>query len=339
MKLMVDIKRKEMENLNNNNNNNNNKISKNENISIKFKNSSRPVIQGFLDSLKVSLEEESSSTSTSKSVSRSKILQAVQSHIESSSSSSSSNDNKKLIRTQLIEIAAEYAMLYLGKSSYRKKLIDIGYTGSDYTNDSIILKSIIPDVEPNINDGIMHKFESSRYMNNDIYNDTFTKSNPLKRIISIDDDNLMKIMIIPPEELTSCIPYHKDFDTNDTHSVGRWGESLVYQYLILKENKSRVTWMNIDEEARASYDITVITPIDNNREITTYIEVKSTRYSHNNVFELSLWEWEFATKKPSVNYNIYRVFNAGDPKTVRIVVIKDVLRMITEGSIKLCIAI
>jgi hypothetical protein len=109
--------------------------------------------------------------------------------------------------------------------------------------------------------------------------------------------------------------------------------------LILKENKSRVTWMNIDEEARASYDITVITPIDNNREITTYIEVKSTRYSHNNVFELSLWEWEFATKKPSVNYNIYRVFNAGDPKTVRIVVIKDVLRMITEGSIKLCIAI
>ena len=175
-------------------------------------------------------------------------------------------------------------------------------------------------------------------MNNDIYNDTFTKSNPFNRIIST-NDNLMKIMIIPPEELISCIPYHKDFDCNDTHSIGRWGESLVYQYLILKENKSRVTWMNIDEEARASYDITVITPIDNNREITTYIEVKSTRYSHNNVFELSLWEWEFATKKPSVNYNIYRVFNAGDPKKVRIVIIKDVLRMITEGSIKLCIAI
>jgi hypothetical protein len=176
-------------------------------------------------------------------------------------------------------------------------------------------------------------------MNNNIYNDNFTKLNRFKGTLSNCNDNRMGILIIPPEELASCIPVDNSFDTNDTYSIGRWGESLVYQYLVLKENKSTVTWMNLDTETRASYDITVITPTNDNREITTYIEVKSTRYPYNNVFELSLWEWEFATKMPSVNFNIYRVFNVGDPKTVRIAIITDVLRMITEGSIKLCVAI
>jgi len=329
---MIDIKRKELENYKHNdlsrNVNSNTGIS-NDQVSIKLKCPDRLVIQGFLDSVKSNLDEGKSS-----SKSRTKILQAVQSHIDSSSQS---NEKKELISTELIEIAVEYTMLHLGKSSYRKKVIDVN--GIVNTNNGNILNTETRDHEIIGNDNINHNFETNRYMNNDIYNDNFTKLHRFKRTLSTCNDNRMGILIIPPEELASCIPMDHSFDTNDTYSIGRWGESLVYQYLVLKENKSTVSWMNLDTETRASYDITVITPTNDNREITTYIEVKSTRYPYNNVFELSLWEWEFATKMPSVNFNIYRVFNVGDPKTVRIAIITDVLRMITEGSIKLCVAI
>ena len=335
-KLMVDLKRKELERLNkftdSNGNYANVNISNMDQFSIKLKRPERPVIEEFLTSVKSTLDE-----GTSSSKSRAKIMQAVQSHIDSSSSLSS-NETKKMIRTQLIEIAAEYSMLYLGKSSYRKKLIDISEPIGDNINDSIMLKEVQPAVTIIGNNGNNSNFETNRYLNNDIYNENFTKLNPYKRVLSNNSNSRMGIMIIPPENLASCIPANA-FDINDTHSVGRWGEALVYQYLVLKENKSRITWMNLEEEVRASYDITMSTPTDDNREITTYIEVKTTRYPYNNVFELSLWEWEFATKKPQVNYNIYRVFNAGDPKTVRIAIIEDVLRMIAEGSLKLCLAI
>ena len=328
---MIDIKRKELEKYKHNdssgNMNSNTGIS-NGQFSIKLKCPDRLVIQGFLDSVKSHRDEGKSS-----SKSRTKILQAVQSHIDSSSQS---NEEKELIRTELIEIAVEYAMLHLGKSSYRKKVIDVN--GIVNINNGSILPTETRDHEID-NDTISHNFETNRYMNNDIYNNNFTKLNRFKGTLSNCNDNRMGILIIPPEELASCIPIDNSFDTNDTYSIGRWGESLVYQYLVLKENKSTVTWMNLDTETRASYDITVITPTNDNREITTYIEVKSTRYPYNNVFELSLWEWEFATKMPSVKFNIYRVFNVGDPKTVRIAIITDVLRMITEGSIKLCVAI
>ena len=329
---MIDIKRNELEKYKHNdssgNINSNTGIS-NDEVSIKLKFPDRPVIQGFLDSIKSNLDERKSS-----SKSRTKILQAVQSHINTSSLST---EEKELIRTELIEIAVEYAMLHLGKSSYRKKVIDVN--GIVNINTGSILTAEDKHNEIIGNNNISNNFETNRYMNNDIYNDNFTKLNRFKRTLSTCSDNKMGILIIPPEELASCIPIDNSFDTNDTYSIGRWGESLVYQYLVLKEYKSRVTWMNLDTETRASYDITVITPTDDNREITTYIEVKSTRYPYNNVFELSLWEWEFATKMPSVNFNIYRVFNVGDPKTVRIAIITDVLRMITEGSIKLCVAI
>jgi hypothetical protein len=57
------------------------------------------------------------------------------------------------------------------------------------------------------------------------------------------------------------------------------------------------------------------------------------------VFEVSLWEWEFATANPRVRYHIYRVYNAGDLDRVRIVVLEDVLRLITERRVKLCLAV
>ena len=72
---------------------------------------------------------------------------------------------------------------------------------------------------------------------------------------------------------------------------------------------------------------------------TTYVEVKTTRFEDLNTFEISLWEWQFATANPKVRYHIYRVFNAGDRYKVRIVVVEDILELITARKVRLCLNI
>jgi hypothetical protein len=154
--------------------------------------------------------------------------------------------------------------------------------------------------------------------------------------------NSKNIRIIDSQDLSSMLPYCGDnFCTSDLKQVGKWGESLVFQYLTMTYRKSEVIWLNKDVESNASYDLTLNTPnnINNKLSSTAYIEVKTTRFADNNVFELSYWEWQFATATPKVDYHIYRVYNAGIPNKVYIVVITDILNMITEGNVKLCLAL
>jgi Domain of unknown function (DUF3883) len=145
----------------------------------------------------------------------------------------------------------------------------------------------------------------------------------------------------------------------DLHSIGKWGEALVYQYLMGKNPSLQVPglasptveWLNEKEETRAGYDIITTVPkrVDNqgfgagNRPSsvteTTYIEVKTSRFDNLNTFEISLWEWQFATSNPRVRYHIYRVYNAFSPSKVRIVVLEDVLELITMKKVKLCLNI
>jgi len=158
----------------------------------------------------------------------------------------------------------------------------------------------------------------------------------------------------------------------DGRAAGRWGEALVYQYLLATATPgSKVNWLNLTEESRACYDFIVTAPVrshhaqlvasrthynqdsDNitspamnyttansgGRESTEYIEVKSTRFADRNVFEISPNEWQFAAADSRVPYHVYRVFSAGDPQRVRLVIIEDIYRKVTEGRIKLCMAV
>ena len=137
--------------------------------------------------------------------------------------------------------------------------------------------------------------------------------------------------------------------------VGIWGERLVYHILLLlspPDAGATVHWLNEHEETRASYDILLTYkpstspsslslhksthPPSENRQ---YIEVKTTRYNDNNIFELSLQEWEFATAMPRVQYSIYRVYNAGQLAKARVVVVPDVLRYIQCKEVKMCLAL
>lgn len=168
----------------------------------------------------------------------------------------------------------------------------------------------------------------------------------------------------------------------DSRTAGRWGEALIYQYLLSTAAPgTRVNWLNQQEETRACYDFIVHAPIRGNtpqvrasrlhfnqtgdgaatnsttnnsygagntsagsscttgRESTEYIEVKSTRFADRNMFEISLNEWQFAAADSRVPYHIYRVFSAGDPQRVRLVIIEDVYRKVSEGRLKLCMAV
>ena len=109
-----------------------------------------------------------------------------------------------------------------------------------------------------------------------------------------------------------------------------------------------VQWLNKDSESKACYDFIVTSPLEDCQQQpgqsrggisrTTFVEVKTTRFPDLNVFELSLWEWQFATAQPKVNYHIYRVFNAADPSNCRVVILRDVLRLIQARRVKLCLA-
>jgi len=136
------------------------------------------------------------------------------------------------------------------------------------------------------------------------------------------------------------LPSVAALDTSSHQAIGRWGESLVYHYLAANKPGWKVKWMNEEVESLASYDIH-LNQGNGALRSSRFVEVKSSRYPDKNVFEVSLNEWEFFSKNggASINYDIYRVFNAGNPSSVFIAVVEDPLRLLEEQRIQLCLAI
>jgi hypothetical protein len=158
----------------------------------------------------------------------------------------------------------------------------------------------------------------------------------------------------------SDIDNNKTSDNIVTSMVGRWGEAFVYQLLVLSHPGASVQWVNEHTESRAPYDIILTLPAAPanaaaNRNNTPqpkkviYIEVKATRHSDNNTFDISLPEWEFATNLPRVTYAIARVFNVpvGDCKNigkgsgggVKVVFVPDLVKFVETQKVKLCVTL
>ena len=136
-------------------------------------------------------------------------------------------------------------------------------------------------------------------------------------------------------------------------AVGRWGESLVYQYLLFQYPDRTVTWLNEQEETNASYDLKLERKHNNyhnknncqsQQQVvsgarTIFVEVKATQFSDKNVFQISKCEWDFMASLPRVQYDVYRVYNAGNGNTVRLAVYHDVFKLVEERKIQLCLAV
>ena len=66
-----------------------------------------------------------------------------------------------------------------------------------------------------------------------------------------------KIRHITNGELAGCFPESYAFqrDRRDHYATGRWGEALVYQYLLRRYPEWDVQWLNEKTETKASYDV------------------------------------------------------------------------------------
>lgn len=140
---------------------------------------------------------------------------------------------------------------------------------------------------------------------------------------------------IPYSDFEFCLPILSCQKTSN-NDIGRWGEALIYQYLLSTQTTSSVTWLNATTESKALYDILLETK-KQGLSTTRFIEVKTTSSIDKNVFELSPWEYDFLSSHPRPNYDIYRVYGApASSFTPRIVVYRDVFKLLQEKSISLC---
>ena len=176
---------------------------------------------------------------------------------------------------------------------------------------------------------------------------------PIEAYLSSSEEKEQKIITIDNKFLTNlCFPLdnrssNHEKEKQNIKNIGKWGEALVYQYLLQQYEGNKITWINEKEESMSCYDILLEIDLMDSSEKekkrkttqTIFIEVKSTRFPNLNVFDISQNEWEFCSKLPAIRYDIYRVYNAGNPGTVFIQVLQDVHSLINEKRLRLCLAV
>ncbi|KAK3589090.1 hypothetical protein CHS0354_017428 [Potamilus streckersoni] len=135
------------------------------------------------------------------------------------------------------------------------------------------------------------------------------------------------------------LPIPEMITTGEGHrEVGIWGEHLIYNYLMKVKDMDgtikKVEWINREGETGAPYDLEVY--YQNNQ--VHYIEVKSTQSNNKEVFEISLPQIKFAEKQKE-HFHIYRVFNAGNSQTVRLIHISNLDMRLEQKQVRLCMLI
>ena len=137
--------------------------------------------------------------------------------------------------------------------------------------------------------------------------------------------------IITSGDLKNCIPWFAEGDYLDNKKVGNWGERLVYNYLL--SVGMEVEWVNRERESTAPYDM-ILRRKNSSIIRSSFIEVKSTKSSDRNQFEVSVDEWNFLTKDPKPDYVIYRVYNACS-NNAHIMIVTNIESKIKRGKINL----
>lgn len=138
--------------------------------------------------------------------------------------------------------------------------------------------------------------------------------------------------------------------------IGQWGEMWVYNYLCIKHAASiaagnvRIIWLNQRCQSEAPFDIrleqkqvqAVITEgstVEEESWLKTCIEVKATKAEEKNMFEISRQEVQAAVNLGE-RYHIYRVYNAGgDGSKVKLRILPDIVTLMDNNAIKLCLFI
>ena len=130
-------------------------------------------------------------------------------------------------------------------------------------------------------------------------------------------------------------------ESSDTGEIGRWGEQLVYDYLLQQKASHGeicdVHWNNRDGESGKPFDFEVTCKLED-EAYTLYVEVKATKSSKKEIFEISSNEVNFACGKGK-HYHIYRVFRAGTATEVRLVRLTNVAHKMDNKEVRLLMVI
>uniref|UniRef100_A0A8C4TJJ4 Wu:fj29h11 n=1 Tax=Erpetoichthys calabaricus TaxID=27687 RepID=A0A8C4TJJ4_ERPCA len=146
-----------------------------------------------------------------------------------------------------------------------------------------------------------------------------------------------------PIDSSVCLPKAAIFseDTESSHAIGRWGETLVYAFLTnWKENGTNykpleIVWNNMTSESGQPYDFKVtFTPKSGQGLTEVFIEVKATMKSEKHFIHISANELDLALKQKE-NYHIYRVYNAGDSHNVRLCRIRNLAQCLHSKQLEL----
>ncbi|XP_033896948.3 uncharacterized protein LOC117424580 isoform X3 [Acipenser ruthenus] len=129
-------------------------------------------------------------------------------------------------------------------------------------------------------------------------------------------------------------------DTQDNIAIGEWGERLVYAFLLdWKENgihnrPREIVWNNRNGESGQPCDFKVTFATDDGVLSEVFIEVKATVKAEKSFIHLSANELHLALKEKE-RYHIYRVYNAGDTRHVRLCRIKNLAQCLHAKELEL----
>ena len=248
-----------------------------------------------------------------------------------------------------LDIATEYGLLALGSTKHRMKQF-ASISILDEENENVVVSDEglygkeEQELEETFADGGSQAASSSNSIQTIPPPQTYPVYSPMPDGIKMQLGSDSSLSFPVGEELSlaglrSILPLSlPDLSICDNRVIGRWGEALVYHYLLATSCAATVNWVNEKAETQASYDL-VLTRKETHRTVTDFVEVKSTRFDDRNVFSLSFTELEFMMNHPRPNYHIYRVYNAGLREKARIVVIRNVFELLQSKRVGLCLAI
>ncbi|XP_078347983.1 uncharacterized protein LOC144633073 isoform X2 [Oculina patagonica] len=139
-------------------------------------------------------------------------------------------------------------------------------------------------------------------------------------------------------------------DNPNREDIGRWGEQCVFEFLqnqakcVPPDVQVEIIWVNEGGNTTTPYDIEIRRHLkgvggdENRTTLSTYIEVKTTSSDQKEIFELSVPELRFAITQQEA-FHLYRVFNAGKPKSVRILRLQNLASNLERKTVKLCMVI
>ncbi|KAG7028754.1 hypothetical protein SDJN02_09935, partial [Cucurbita argyrosperma subsp. argyrosperma] len=115
-------------------------------------------------------------------------------------------------------------------------------------------------------------------------------------------------------------------------ATGRLGEQVAFKYFTEKFSNTVVEWVNEDSETGFPFDIIIGDDDDDNRQ---YIEVKSTRSTKKDWFDISVREWQFAVEKGE-SFSIAHVLLLAN-NVARVLVFKNPVKLCQSSKLQLAL--